>query len=346
MFIRNFNAFRRACTWRWVFCSALVLCLGAATVSAQLVSPSSEVAPLPELASTEPLPEVLVARLWLQDETLMVPGMPGMPGMGSGSFLGIGVADVTTEMAERLKMGDPRGVVVTSVAEGSPAQKAGIRVKDVLLSYNGTTLEGRQQLTRMVGETPAGRTVRLQVFREGKPIDLNVVTAARRPMKDFELSIAFDKAREAAEHARDTAGRVWVVMPDVPRVLTVYRSASLGIDSEPLTPQLAAFFGVKEGALVREVTEDSAAAKAGVKAGDVIVSLAEQPVAKPADLSRILREQKTAASPLKLSLVRNQKEITLPVVPEEASVRGRRYGPRPVAPRPPRAIAIGAGPSN
>lgn len=292
------------------------------------------------LPTPEPVPEVEVGRLWLQDETL------SMPSMGSGSFLGIGVADVTPEMAERLKLGEPRGVVVTAVSEGSPAEKAGIRVKDVLLSYNGSTLEGRQQLTRMVSETPAGRTVRLRVLRDGNPVDLSIVTAARRPMKEFELSAALEKARDATERAREAAGRVWVVMPDIPRMLTVYHSKSLGIDSEPLTPQLAEFFGVKQGALVREVAENSAAAKAGVKAGDVIISLAEQPVSKPSDLSKILKEQKTTASPLKLSLVRNQKEITLPVVLEDAEESGQRYGARPAAPRPPRAIAIGNTPRN
>ncbi|MCW5962908.1 MAG: PDZ domain-containing protein [Bryobacterales bacterium] len=308
--------------------AALAVCLCSGVTQAQELQPTPE-----------PIPEVLVGRLWLQDETL------SMPSMGSGSFLGIGVADVTAEMAERLKMGEPRGVVVTAVSEGSPAEKAGIRVKDVLLSYNGSSLEGRQQLTRMVSETPAGRTVRLRVLRDGNPVDLSIVTAARRPMKEFEFgTAALEKARDAAERAKEAAGRVWVVMPDIPRMLTVYHSKSLGIDSEPLTPQLAEFFGVKQGALVREVTENSAAAKAGVKAGDVITSFAEQPVSKPADLSKILKEQKTSASPLKLSLVRNQKEITLPVVLEDAEEGGQRYGVRPLAPRPPRAIAIGNAP--
>ncbi|MCU0228587.1 MAG: PDZ domain-containing protein [Bryobacterales bacterium] len=306
-----------------------------------------------------PDPEVLVSRLWLQEETLGMPGMGAtMPGMGSGSFLGIGVADVNAEMAERLKMGEPRGVVVTSVSGGSPAEKAGIRLNDVLVSYNGSTLEGGQQLRRMVGETPAGRTIRLQVLRDGAQIAISVVTAARRPTRDYALGFDVESARDAAESARGAMDRMWVVAADIPRMLTVYRLASLGIDSEPLSSQLATYFGVKEGALVREVEENSAAAKAGVKAGDVIVGLADQPVSKPADLTRILKEQKAAASPLKLSLVRNQKELTVPVVPEDPAGRGRQRGAtvarpsqpvRVVAPRQapsPRAISIGTNPSN
>lgn len=309
---------------RWTMPALLALCFSSGIALAQ----DAVVVPAPP-----PQPDTLLSRLWLQDETL------AMPSMGSGSFLGVGVADVTAEMAERLKMQEPRGVVVTSVSEGSPAEKAGVKVKDVLLSYNGNVLEGGQQLKRMVGETPAGRTVRLQVLREGKTLDLTAVTATRRVFSSLELEKSLEKAREAA-------GRVWMVMPDIPRMLTVYRSSSLGIDSESLSPQLAAYFGVKEGALVREVEENSAAAKAGVKAGDVIVGLADQPVAKPSDLSRILKEQKTVSSPLKLSLVRNQKELTLPVLPEEGVERGQGLRIRPGAPRPPRAIAIGNGPSN
>ncbi len=324
----------RACRWR--LSAVAAVCLSTMLVSAQELLPPSP----------PPNPELLVSRLWLQDESL------AMPGMGSGSFLGIGVADVTAEMAERLKMGEPRGVVVTAVSEGAPAEKAGIRLKDVLLSYNGAALEGGQQLRRMVGETPAGRTVRLQVLREGRQIEVAVVTAARRLTREYELSADMERARDAADRAREAMGRMWVVAADIPRMLTVYRSASLGIDSEPLSPQLAAYFGVKEGALVREVEEHSVAAKAGVKAGDVIVALADQPVSKPSDLTRILKEQKTAASPLKLSLVRNQKELVLPVVPEDPAVTSKRRGAVSIAPRaprspqPPRAISIGTNPSN
>jgi len=308
----------------FTLCTLLAVCLCGSLAVAQDVTRESAPAPQLQLPSPE---ERLLSRLWLQDETL------AMPGGGTSSFLGIGVADVTTEMAGRLRMEEPRGVVVTSVSDGSPAQKAGIRVKDVVLTYNGTTLEGRQQLIRVVGETPAGRTVRLGILREGASMEISLVTAARRMGSAYVLGEALGQAREAAS-------RVWVVMPDIPRMLTVYHSAPLGIDSEPLTPQLAAFFGVKEGALVREVAEDSAAEKAGVKAGDVIVALAERAVTKPSDVGKILREQTTASSPLKLSLVRHQKEMTLPIVPEENGERARHRLARPATPRVPKAVAI------
>src|SRR5579862_7684094 len=74
----------------------------------------------------------------------------------SGSYLGIGVVDVTDERAKALGLKEPQGVEVTSVMEEAPAFKAGIRQGDVILEFNGQHVEGGEQFVRLVRETPPG----------------------------------------------------------------------------------------------------------------------------------------------------------------------------------------------
>ena len=86
---------------------------------------------------------------------------------GGASYLGIGVADITAERASALNLKDERGAEVTNVDRDSPAAKAGIKEGDVVLDYDGTTVQGIEQLTRLVRETPVGRQVKISLWRNG-----------------------------------------------------------------------------------------------------------------------------------------------------------------------------------
>lgn len=250
----------------------------------------------------------LLSRLWWQASPLE------MASGSSGSYLGIGVADVTQQMATKLGLEEARGVVVTAVADGSPAQKAGLRVKDVVVAYNGARLEGRQQLTRMVGETPAERTITLSILRGGAAQELKLTTAARRMNPELKL------LREGA-----MAGKNLFILPDLPRMVSIYRSPMLGMETEALSQQMAAFFGVSEGVLVREVIPESPAAKAGMKAGDVIVSIAGEKVSTPAEITSVLRAKSSSPDGLALGIVRNQKKLTLTITPSGDWTEGRFF---------------------
>src|SRR5215472_10235941 len=81
------------------------------------------------------------------------------------SYLGIGVVNIGADRAKALNLKDQRGAEVTHVDENGPAAKAGIKEGDVVLEYNGTPVEGIEQLVRMVFETPAGRQVKLVIWR-------------------------------------------------------------------------------------------------------------------------------------------------------------------------------------
>jgi serine protease Do len=218
--------------------------------------------------------------------------------LSGSSFLGIGVAEIDSERAKALKLKEARGVEVARVEEDSPAAKAGIETGDVVLEYNGERVEGAEQFVRLVRETPVGRQAKILISRKGATQTLTATIGSRSVFGDLEKSMA----------------KLRVQVPDLPRPLMMTQVRSLGVETEALGPQLAAYFGVKEGALVRSVLSGSAAEKAGIKAGDVIVKVGDRGVARPNDISAALRSAPSATVPV--TLMRDRKEITLTVAVE------------------------------
>ena len=218
---------------------------------------------------------------------------------GLGSFLGVGIQELDSNRAKELKLSDPAGVEVTRIAPDSPAEKAGIKTGDVVTEYNGERVEGMDQFSRMVRETPAGREVKIGIIRNGAP---QTVTAkiASRPVISGQLIPA--PVQEPFEFR----------FPDMPQSRMTWRSALLGIEAETLEGQLADFFGVKEGVLVRAVASGSAAERAGIKAGDVIVRVNDAKVTTPADISVHLRGLR--GRPVSVVVVRDRKEINLMLI--------------------------------
>jgi serine protease Do len=102
--------------------------------------------------------------------------------------------------------------------------------------------------------------------------------------------------------------QVWI--PDTPHDMFSWRSTALGIETESLGTQLAEFFGVKEGVLVRSVNKGSAAETSGLKAGDVITKIDGQTVSSPRNITSLLRRSDKNVT---LTVIRNHKEITLNV---------------------------------
>ena len=233
------------------------------------------------------------------------------------SYLGVAYVEITADRAKELHLKDERGVEVTCVDDDSPAAKAGLKPGDVVLEYNGERVEGGEQFIRLVRETPAGRVARLTVWRNGGTQTLSATIGQRQPSV---LAFSFDgpQAMSMPSMPEMPVMPAVPVMPDMPRTLMSWRSPVLGIESEALNPQLAEFFGVKEGVLVRSVSTNSTAGKAGFKAGDVIVKVDGQPVVSPKEISSILQSAR-AKRTLPVTVVRHQKELVLNVTLEENS---------------------------
>jgi membrane-associated protease RseP (regulator of RpoE activity) len=237
---------------------------------------------------------------------------------GDGAWLGLRLEDVTAEKAKELKLAGEYGVIVKDVEENSPAAKAGLAKGDVILEFAGEKVRGTAHFRRLVRETPAGRTVSLQVSRAGQTKTLSAKLEAR-PGGAFTMPAMPPMPEMPA-------------MPDIeiPEFDFVWhaRGAQLGISADELTPQLAQYFGVKQGKgiLVREVVVGSAAEKAGLKAGDVIVQVDGKDVDTVGKLRRALAGEKETqeARKVTLTIVRDKREQTLTVELEPQE----RMGPR------------------
>src|ERR1039458_10429789 len=113
--------------------------------------------------------------------------------MTGGTYLGVGVVDVDSERAKTLKLKEDRGVEISSVTEGGPADKAGIKQGDIVLEYNGQPVEGLTQFQRLVHETPAGRQVKVEVWRNGAPLTLTATVETRKGLSiespDLDINV-------------------------------------------------------------------------------------------------------------------------------------------------------------
>ncbi|MGH7489226.1 MAG: PDZ domain-containing protein, partial [bacterium] len=185
--------------------------------------------------------------------------------------------------------------------EDSPASRAGLEVGDVILEYNGQKVIGAEEFSRLVRETPVGREVQIRISRAGADRALTAKVGSRPNSVGVYEGIAI-----AAPHVEMPD----FPMPDIPRTLMSWRSATLGIEAEALGGQLAQYFGVKEGVLVRSVMNGSAAGKAGIKAGDVILKVDDRSVAAPGEVSSALRSSHAKKS-VAIVLMREHKELTV-----------------------------------
>jgi serine protease Do len=233
--------------------------------------------------------------------------------LAGGSYLGVSLAEIDSTRAKELKLREATGVEITRVEEGSPAERAGLKPNDVVLEYNGLRVEGMEQFGRLVRETPGGREARLVISRNGDTQTMMATVAAR-------------KARVFGGNIKDFVPEMPEIrMPDMPQVFGVWRSPVLGVEAETLGAQLSAFFGVKEGVLVRSVLKDSAAEKAGIKAGDVITKVDGASVTTPNELASAAHSASSKKT-FSVDLMRDHKPVSVNVAVDEG--RSERIAPR------------------
>ena len=232
---------------------------------------------------------------------------------GSIGYLGVGVIAVDSEIAKSLGLKEERGVEITEVEDKSPASRAGLKERDVILDYNGQRLEGVAQFQQMVAETPANRAVGLGVFRNGGMRNLSVQVGHRTPETlSFSMDVPLSPMPPMPPPAPPE-------MPDIPTGLLGWQSSTLGYMSEPVDGQLAEFFGVREGVLIRSVTKQSPADKAGLKAGDVIVKVDSTPVRSPREITALAHRRRDKKS-IFFTIVRTHRELTIELI-----AMSRRY---------------------
>ena len=248
----------------------------------------------------------------LQGQTRITPKARAVQVFTGGSRLGVSIRDVEESDSKTAK-GAGAGVIVEEVATDSPAEKAGIRKGDVIVEFDGERVRSVRQLTRLVQETPAGRTVPAVLQREGQrtPVSVTPSDDGRFSFQGFddlgpfgrELRLVVPKIAPPTPPSPPTPPMVWDFDGLVGR-------SRLGISIEPLSTQLAEYFGTKDGVLVSSVSDDSAAAKAGIKAGDVITNFNGSAVGDPQELRRRIQSLNDGDE-FTVSVMRDRKPLTL-----------------------------------
>jgi len=214
-------------------------------------------------------------------------------------YLGVGVMDVTPERARALNRKEEGGVEVKHVDENSPASKAGLRENDIILEVNKVKVDDVDQFVRTISESAPGTKIDLSVWRNSARQNLSATLEAHTVSMDN-----FDPDFPAPP------------MPPMPPMgpggdmpLFVVQAPVMGFEAETLTSQLAEFFGVKGGVLVRSVTAGMPAAKAGLKAGDVVTKVNAVTVTSPREVQALVRMSRRKT--IQFGLVREKKEMSV-----------------------------------
>jgi serine protease Do len=246
---------------------------------------------------------------------LLVQDTPALLGHNSQGYLGILPEDIDSDRAAALKLKETAGVEVETVDRDGPACKAGLRVHDVILQMNGQPVAGVEQLKRMLRETPAGRTINLLISRDGQQQGVTVQLGDRSTVEQNAWT------QHMVVPAPDDDDAIFLQGPSGQGIgsgsgsgffgALSLGSPSVGVDLDVLGSQLADYFGVKDhqGLLVKHVADNSPAARAGLKAGDVITQANGQKMATLNEWMKMLHANR--GKQVQLTLVRNHKEETV-----------------------------------
>ena len=203
-------------------------------------------------------------------------------------WLGVMIQQVTHELAENFNLDRPIGALVGQVVPDSPAEKAGLKAGDVIISYNGKEISQMSMLPAMVASTNVGEKAKLVLIREGKKQDITV-----------EIGRMDDEAAILAGVETGT-------------------SKKLGMTIQELTPKLAESLGIKEahGVIVTDVDSDSASEEAGILRGDIILEINRGKIENIAQYKKALQAAQNKNSILML-IQRDQNTLFIVIETEE-----------------------------
>ena len=241
-------------------------------------------------------------------------------------FLGVYAENISRENMGRYHMNQARGVGVTRIVKDSPAEKAGLRKDDVILRIDGENITSVRKLNRIVSELSPDHSVKIAVSRGGSEQEVTA-TIGKRSNTSFANDLLRGQSRVFKWDGYEPKTWKWE-SPLIDRhnfegfgdlTFMLGSSRRIGVSTMELTKQLADYFGITsgKGVLVTAVTDDGPAAKAGVRAGDVITAIDGEAIDSSGDISRAINKKKEGD--VALTVVRNKVEQTIRVVPTEGS---------------------------
>jgi serine protease Do len=223
-----------------------------------------------------------------------------LPQLRSGKItrgrIGVSVGAIERDAVDEFGLKDRKGAVVRSVSPGSAASRAGLEPGDVVISFNGKPISNRDELVRMVVNTRPGTTVPVRIMRDRAEKTVNVT------VDELNLEAEGNGTRNNTERENDTAQET---------------SSGFGITLRNVTPDVARRLKLDgtQGALISEVEQGGAAARSGLRPGDVIVRVGRQAVASAADAQRELGRVPSRGTAF-LRVVRDGQETFVSVTKE------------------------------
>ena len=235
------------------------------------------------------------------------------------SYLGVQTEDISKENFSNYGLSTVRGVGVDQVVKDSPAAKSGLLKGDVILKFEGEEISSVRKLTRLIAETAPDHTAKLTILRNGGEREISV-TLGKRDLPQFSGgNFSLGNLPDLAPFPR--SAQTFSLPPTAGGDADVFvfrggANRQIGIGVTSLTKQLADYFGVAEGKglLVNSVRDNSPAAKAGLKAGDVIVEIEGKPIKETSDLIRAVNEKKEGG--VSVTFLRDKNRQTISVTPE------------------------------
>ena len=222
-----------------------------------------------------------------------------------GPWLGVRIENLSEKMLKNLKI--ENGVRISKVLKGSPAEEAGLEDDDILVSFNGDKLYDSEDLVKRVNKSDIDDEITIGYYRNGE-------------QKEVSVKLAKNEKRNVLSWY----GKSW---PH--KTIKAEKQAWLGVEIEELNDQLREFFAVPEnsGVLVKKVVQESPAEKAGIKAGDVIIKVADRDIKNNRDLVRSVNYYDPDEK-VEITLVREKKEksITVKLGEKEGFGNFRFYG--------------------
>lgn len=180
-------------------------------------------------------------------------------------WIGVSIQELTPELAKSFGLKDTRGVLVSSVNPGEPADKSGLRAGDIVVSFDGRRISDLSDLPRTVANTSPGKTVEVKIIRDGKEKSVFVKVGTKA---DEEMARVVPEEKDGATDKR------------------------FGLSAQPMTPDIAKRLGKREadGVIISSLKPDSPAASAGLRRGDIIKEIDRKPIRNMADYSRAISE--------------------------------------------------------
>ncbi|WP_058867647.1 PDZ domain-containing protein [Chloracidobacterium thermophilum] len=260
-----------------------------------------------------------------------LPAEPRTPGI----YLGVFPQTLSEQQAEALGVSPAQGVHLMQVVPNSPADKAGLQRGDVIVSINGQPVVNVEHFRDLLRKQTPGQAMTLGIVRNRQPNTVTVVpekpqvSVMTLPGGPFSITVhppldatQLREIKEMAEQMRKQGEQLREKLKPQPELFTfsVSDRGRLGIRTQPLSEQLAGYFGAPGGLLITEVMPGSPAEKAGLRAGDCLLKIGDREVRSSRDLFRELRQ--VEAGDIKLTLIRDRQPLVVTLKPEPCAPQG------------------------